>query len=67
MDERPKCEAGNHQNPRGESRQEPLGPQSQKFLTRHISKGKGVKSKNELLGPHQDKKLPYRKGNNQQN
>ena len=24
MDERPKCEKGNHQNPRGESRQQPL-------------------------------------------
>ena len=24
MDERPKCETGNHQNPRGEHRQQPL-------------------------------------------
>ena len=24
MDERPKCELGNHQNPRGEHRQQPL-------------------------------------------
>ena len=24
MDERPKCETGNHQNPRGENRQQPL-------------------------------------------
>ena len=28
--------------------------------------GKGNKSKNELLGPHQDKKLLHSKGNNQQ-
>ena len=26
------------------------------MLTRHISGGKGNKNKNELLGPHQDKK-----------
>ena len=24
MDERPKCETGDHQNPRGENRQQPL-------------------------------------------
>ena len=24
MDERPKCETGNHQNPRGENRHQPL-------------------------------------------
>ena len=28
--------------------------------------GKGNKSKNELLRPHQDKKLPHSEGNNQQ-
>ena len=28
---------------------------------------KGNKSKNELLGPHQDKKLLHSKGNNKQN
>ena len=31
------------------------------------SGGKGNKSKNELLGPHQNKKLLYSEGNNQQN
>ena len=45
MDERPKCETGNHQNPRGERRQQSLCPQLQQFLARHISKGKGNKSK----------------------
>ena len=45
----------NQQNPRGENRQQPLWPQPQQFLAQHISKGKGNKSKNELLGPHQDK------------
>lgn len=37
-----------------------------KFLARHVSKGKGNKSNNEILGFHQDKKL-HSKGNNQQN
>ena len=37
------------------------------LLTRHIPKGKGIKSKNELLGPHEDEKLLHSKGNNQQN
>ena len=35
-----------------------------KLFTRHISGGKRNKSKNELLGPHQDKKLLHSKGNN---
>ena len=29
--------------------------------------GKGIKSKHELLGPHEDKSLLHCKGNNQQN
>ena len=29
----------------------------QQLLTQHVSRGKGNKSKNELLGPHQNKKL----------
>ena len=33
----------------------------------NMSGGKGNKSKNELLGPHQNKKLLYSEGNNQQN
>ena len=45
----------------------PLYPQPQQFLTQHISKGKGNKSKNELFRPHQEKKLPHCKVNNQQN
>ena len=67
MDERPECETGNHQNPKGQSRQQPLWPQPQQLLSRHISKGKGIKSKNELLGPHQDKRILHCKGSNQQN
>ena len=47
MDERPKCETGNHQNTGGESSNRESKPQQ--FLTQHISKGKGIKSKNELL------------------
>ena len=67
MDERPKCEIGNHQNPRGEYRQPPLQPRPQQLLARHVSKDKGNKSKNELLGLPQDKKLLHSKGNSQQN
>ena len=55
IDENPKCETGKHQSPKGESRQQPLYSQPQQFLARHISKGKGIKSKNELLGSHQNK------------
>ena len=33
MEERPKYETENHQNPRGESRQQPLWPQLQQFIT----------------------------------
>ena len=32
-----------------------------------VSGGKGNKSKNELLGPHQNKKLLHIEGNNQEN
>ena len=57
MDERPKCETGNHQNPIGEHRQQPLRPQAQQLLTTQVTGSKGNKSKHELLGLHQDKKL----------
>ena len=40
---------------------------AKQLLTQHISGGKGNKSKNELLGPHQNKKLLHSEGNNQQN
>ena len=36
-------------------------------FTQHVSGGKGNESKNELLGPHQNKKLLHSQGNNQQN
>ena len=39
-------------------------PQLQQLLTWHVSGGKGNKSKNEPLGPHEDKKLLHNKGNN---
>ena len=42
-------------------------PWPQQLLTGHVCGGKGNKSKNELLEPHQDKKLLHSKGNNQQN
>ena len=37
------------------------------IFTRHVSLDKENKSKNELMGPHQHKKLLHSKGNNQQN
>ena len=37
------------------------------FLLDTSPKAMGIKSKNELLGPHEDKKLLHCKGNNQQN
>ena len=55
MDERPQCKTGSHQNPRGESRKKPLAPWLQQLITQHVSRGKGNKSKNELLGPNQNK------------
>jgi len=39
----------------------------QQLLSRQVSKGKGNKSENELLGLRQDKKLLHSKGNSQQN
>ena len=52
----------------GESRQEPPSPRPQQLLTQQNSRGKGNKSKSELLRLHQDKKLLlHGEGNNQQN
>ena len=67
MDERPKCNIGSHQNPRGESWQKPLWCLLPQLLSQQVSRGKGNKSKNERLGPHQNKKLLHSEGNNQQN
>ena len=55
IEERPKCKTGSHQVPRGENRQQPLWPWLQQLLTQPVSRHKGNKSKNELLGLHQDK------------
>ena len=38
---------------------------SHSSLSRHVSKGKGNKSENELLGLHQDQKFLHSKGNQQ--
>ena len=67
MGKKPKIGIEIYQNPRGEHRQQPLRPRPQQHLARHVSKGKGNKSKNELLGLHQDKKLLHSKENSQQN
>ena len=40
---------------------------SRSNFTQHVSRGKGNKSKNELLGPQQNKKLLHSEGNNQKN
>ena len=50
MDEGPECETGNDQNSRGESRKKPLWPQLQQLLPQYVSRGKGNKNKNKLLG-----------------
>ena len=63
MDESTKCETRIHKNPKGEHRQQPLRPRPQQLLAKHVSKSKGNKGKNELLGLHQDKKLLHSKGN----
>ena len=55
MDEKPQCETGIHQNPRGEHRLQTLRNQPQPTFSGHISKSKGNKRKNDLLGLHQDK------------
>ena len=52
MDEGPECETGNHQNLEEKAGKKTIWPQLQQFLTQHISKGKRIKNKNELLGPH---------------
>ena len=51
MDQRPKGETENHQNPRGENRKKPLWPQQQQFLAQHVFKGKGIKSKKQKQKP----------------
>ena len=48
MDERPKCDTGIHQNPRGEHRQQPLRPRPEQPFSRHIAKGKRIKDKMNL-------------------
>ena len=67
MNEGPECETQNHQNPRGESRKKTSLTSATAISYLKHPKGKGIKSKNELLGPHEDKKLLHCKGNNQQN
>ena len=67
MDERPQWKTGSHQNPRGESRQNPLRSCLQQLLIQNVSGGKGNKGTNELGGPHQNKKLLHGEGNNHQN
>ena len=67
MDETPNRKTGIHPNPPEKTGNNLFEPQPQQLLTCHVSRGKGNKSKNELLGPHQHKKLLQSKGNNQQN
>ena len=45
MDERPKCETGNHENPRGESRQQPLYLSRSNFLLNISPKARELKAK----------------------
>ena len=61
MDERPKCETGDHQNARGEKGNNLFDPSHSNFLLDMSLEAKD-KSKNELLGPHQHKKLLHSEG-----
>ena len=67
MDEQPKCETGNHQILEENTGSNLFDLSQTNLFTGHISGGKGNKSKNELLGPHQNKKLLHSEGSNQQN
>ena len=67
MDKGPECETGNHQNPRGESRKNLSDLSCNNFLLDTSPKARELKAKNEVLGPHEDKKLLHCKRNNQQN
>ena len=68
MDKGPECETGNHQIPRGESRKKTCDLSRSNFLLDTSPKAREViKSKNELLGPHEDKKLLHCQGNSQEN
>ena len=66
MDKGPECETGNHQNPRGEAGKNLFDLSHSSFLLDMFPKGRELKAENELLGPHQDKKLLHCKGNKQQ-
>ena len=66
MDERPKCKTENHQDSRGENRNNLFDLSHSNFLLDMSPEAKET-GKSELLGPPQDKKLLYSEGNNQQN
>ena len=67
IDERPKCETGNHQNPRGKAGNNLFDLSLSNLLLDTSPKARELKGKNELLVYHQDENLPHCKGNNQQN
>ena len=49
LDERPKCETGNHQNPRREHRQQPVRHQPQQLLAYTSSEARETKAKKKKL------------------
>ena len=65
MDKSPECETGNHHTPRGESRKKTSDLSRSNFLLDTSPKARDLKA-NELLGPHEVKKLLQSKENNQQ-
>ena len=67
MDEGPACETGNHQNPEEKARKNLSDLSRSNFLLDTSPKARELKAKNELLGPHEEKKLQHCKGNNHQN
>ena len=68
MDERPICESGNHQNPRGEQGSNLSDIGCSKFSQDISLEARETKPKIKLLGLHQHKKALHNKGIfNQQN
>ena len=62
MDERLKCETGNHQNPREKTGNNLFDLSHSNFLLNTSLKAREIKAKMNYWEPHQDKKLLHCKG-----
>ena len=67
MDEGPKCEAGNHQNPRGRNSNNLFDLSHSNFLLDTSPKPRELKAKMNYWDLNHIKNLLHCKGNNQQN